>query len=27
LSGSVGNGSAHVRLKTMNGDIDLCDKQ
>ena len=27
LSGSLGNGSAHVRLKTMNGDIDLCDKQ
>ena len=27
LSGSLGNGSGHVRLKTMSGDIDLCDKQ
>jgi DUF4097 and DUF4098 domain-containing protein YvlB len=27
LSGSLGNGSAHVRLKTMSGDIELCDKQ
>jgi DUF4097 and DUF4098 domain-containing protein YvlB len=26
LSGSLGNGSAHVRLKTMSGDIELCDK-
>lgn len=26
LSGSLGNGAAHVRLKTMSGDIDLCDK-
>jgi DUF4097 and DUF4098 domain-containing protein YvlB len=26
LSGSLGKGSAHVRLKTMSGDIDLCDK-
>jgi len=27
LSGSLGNGSGHVRLKTMSGDIELCDKQ
>jgi DUF4097 and DUF4098 domain-containing protein YvlB len=27
LSGSLGNGSGHVRLKTMGGDIELCDKQ
>jgi DUF4097 and DUF4098 domain-containing protein YvlB len=26
LSGSLGKGSAHVRLKTMSGDVDLCDK-
>ena len=26
LSGSLGNGSAHVRLKTMSGDVELCDK-
>ena len=26
LSGSLGKGAAHVRLKTMSGDIDLCDK-
>jgi hypothetical protein len=26
LSGSLGKGSAHVRLKTMSGDINLCDK-
>ena len=26
LSGSLGKGSAHVRLKTMSGGIDLCDK-
>ena len=26
LSGSRGKGSAHVRLKTMSGDVDLCDK-
>jgi DUF4097 and DUF4098 domain-containing protein YvlB len=27
LSGSLGNSSGHVRLKTMSGDIELCDKQ
>ena len=27
LTGSLGNGSAHVRLKTMNGDIELCNRQ
>src|SRR5581483_3445243 len=27
LSGSLGNGSGHVRLKTMSGDVELCDKQ
>ena len=26
LMGSLGKGSAHVRLKTMSGDINLCDK-
>ena len=26
LSGTVGAGKAHVRLKTMSGDVDLCDK-
>jgi hypothetical protein len=26
LSGSLGHGAAHVRLKTMSADIDLCDK-
>jgi DUF4097 and DUF4098 domain-containing protein YvlB len=26
LSGTLGRGGAHVRLKTMSGDIDLCDK-
>ena len=26
LSGSRGNGSAHVRIKTMSGDVDLCDR-
>ena len=26
LSGSLGKGSAHVRLKSMSGDINLCDK-
>jgi Putative adhesin len=26
LSGSLGKGSAHVRMKTMSGDINLCDK-
>ena len=26
LSGTVGKGNAHVRIKTMNGDIELCDK-
>jgi DUF4097 and DUF4098 domain-containing protein YvlB len=26
LSGSRGSGHAHVRLKTMSGDVDLCDK-
>lgn len=26
LSGTLGNGSAHVRLKTMSGNIGLCDK-
>jgi DUF4097 and DUF4098 domain-containing protein YvlB len=27
MSGSLGSGSAHVRLKTMSGDVELCDKQ
>jgi DUF4097 and DUF4098 domain-containing protein YvlB len=27
LSGSLGGGTAHMRLKTMSGDIELCDKQ
>ena len=27
LTGSLGAGTAHVRLKTMSGDIELCDKQ
>jgi len=26
LSGTLGKGNAHVRIKTMNGDIVLCDK-
>ena len=26
LSGTLGKGNAHVRIKTMNGDIQLCDK-
>jgi len=26
LSGSLGKGGGHVRLKTMSGDINLCDK-
>jgi len=26
LSGSVGGGGGHVRLKTMSGDVELCDK-
>lgn len=26
LSGTLGKGNAHVRIKTMNGDIELCDK-
>jgi DUF4097 and DUF4098 domain-containing protein YvlB len=26
LNGSLGQGAAHVRLKTMSGDIDLCNK-
>jgi DUF4097 and DUF4098 domain-containing protein YvlB len=27
LNGTIGNAGAHVRVKTMSGDIDLCDKQ
>jgi DUF4097 and DUF4098 domain-containing protein YvlB len=27
LSGSLGGGSAHVRLKSMSGGIELCDKE
>jgi len=27
LNGSRGGGSAHVRLKTMSGEIDLCDRK
>ena len=26
LSGTLGKGNARVRIKTMNGDIELCDK-
>jgi DUF4097 and DUF4098 domain-containing protein YvlB len=26
LSGTRGNGAGHVRLKTMSGDVDLCDR-
>jgi DUF4097 and DUF4098 domain-containing protein YvlB len=26
LSGTLGKGNAHVRIKTMNGDVQLCDK-
>jgi hypothetical protein len=26
LSGTRGDGSGHVRLKTMSGDIQLCDR-
>ena len=26
LSGTLGKGNAHVRIKTMNGNIELCDK-
>ena len=27
LNGSRGAGSGHVRLKTMSGEIDLCDRR